>query len=221
MGGLLSKSKGPDVPPTLRPLRSPRPAGLSLPAPERAGSKFANPASWGFVTKGGTDVLKWKLKGGPPKMPSEAEIRRVTGWQRPDLASWAEPAAGVLQHTWIGHASYLVQLGGHSFLFDPVFSERCSPVQFAGPKRALPPPATIEELPKIDFVCISHNHYVRHPTPETHPHRDMHRSNRTTSTTTPSARWPGGASTSGTSQRRSAAGSARRSRTFGRRRSLS
>eukprot|EP01045_Picozoa_sp_COSAG04_P014431 COSAG04_NODE_1080_length_8401_cov_4.323898_4_plen_154_part_00 len=152
MGALLSKSKGPDVSPAVR---SPRPAGLSLPAPERAGSKFANPASWGFVTKGGTDVLKWKLKGGPPKMPSEAEIRRVTGWQRPDLASWAEPAAGALQHTWIGHASYLVQLGGHSFLFDPVFSERCSPVQFAGPKRALPPPATIEELPKIDFVCIS------------------------------------------------------------------
>lgn len=95
----------------------------------------------GCVPDGARDcsaLIKWKREGGPPPLPSEQEIRDATGYQQPDLAAWAEPAAGALQHTWLGHASYLAQLGGHNFLFDPVFSERCSPIQLVGPKRVLP-----------------------------------------------------------------------------------
>ena len=61
--------------------------------------------------------------------------------------------------TWIGHSSFLLCLGGVNVLVDPVFSERCSPVRFAGPKRVRAPGIAIETLPKIDLILLSHNHY--------------------------------------------------------------
>ena len=61
--------------------------------------------------------------------------------------------------TWIGHASTLVQVGGSNVLTDPMFSERASPLSFAGPKRPLPPGIALADLPHIDAVVISHNHY--------------------------------------------------------------
>jgi len=61
--------------------------------------------------------------------------------------------------TWIGHATVLVQSGGLNILTDPVFSERASPVSFLGPKRAQPPGIAIDDLPAIDVVVVSHNHY--------------------------------------------------------------
>jgi len=60
---------------------------------------------------------------------------------------------------WIGHSTYLVSMGGVHFLTDPVWSRRCSPVPFLGPKRQIPPPLKISQLPKIDYVLISHDHY--------------------------------------------------------------
>ncbi|KAK4118517.1 Metallo-hydrolase/oxidoreductase [Parathielavia appendiculata] len=72
--------------------------------------------------------------------------------------------------TWLGHAGVLVQLPSMDSrikgpdrpvrcLFDPMFSARCSPSKFAGPIRSYPPPCKVEDLPPIDIVCISHNHY--------------------------------------------------------------
>jgi N-acyl-phosphatidylethanolamine-hydrolysing phospholipase D len=61
--------------------------------------------------------------------------------------------------TWIGHATVLAQLGGLTLLTDPVFSERASPVSFAGPKRHLPPGVVLNDLPHVDVVLASHNHY--------------------------------------------------------------
>jgi len=61
--------------------------------------------------------------------------------------------------TWIGHATLLLQLHGKNILTDPQFSERASPVQWAGPKRVVPPGIAMENLPDIDIVVISHDHY--------------------------------------------------------------
>jgi N-acyl-phosphatidylethanolamine-hydrolysing phospholipase D len=63
------------------------------------------------------------------------------------------------QATWIGHSTVLIQYKGINILTDPIFSERASPFGFMGPKRFTPPALTIDQLPPIDFVLISHSHY--------------------------------------------------------------
>ena len=59
----------------------------------------------------------------------------------------------------LGHSTLLLKLNGQFWLTDPVFSERASPVQWAGPKRFHQPPISIEELPPIKGVILSHDHY--------------------------------------------------------------
>ena len=61
--------------------------------------------------------------------------------------------------TWIGHSTMLVRMDGVTFLTDPIFSERASPLSFAGPKRLVEPGVPLEDLPPIDFVTLSHDHY--------------------------------------------------------------
>lgn len=61
--------------------------------------------------------------------------------------------------TWIGHATLLVQMDHATFLTDPIWSDRASPVGFTGPKRAQAPGLALDDLPRIDFVLVSHNHY--------------------------------------------------------------
>jgi L-ascorbate metabolism protein UlaG (beta-lactamase superfamily) len=61
--------------------------------------------------------------------------------------------------TWIGHATVLVQTRGLNILTDPIWSERASPFAFAGPQRVRAAGVRFEDLPRIDLVLISHNHY--------------------------------------------------------------
>lgn len=61
--------------------------------------------------------------------------------------------------TWIGHATFLIQLNGLNILTDPQFSNRASPVSWAGPHRVVAPAMSINDLPDIDAVVISHDHY--------------------------------------------------------------
>jgi N-acyl-phosphatidylethanolamine-hydrolysing phospholipase D len=61
--------------------------------------------------------------------------------------------------TWVGHATLLVQMGHRTFLTDPIWSDRPSPVSFVGPERFVAPGVRMEDLPPIDFVLVSHNHY--------------------------------------------------------------
>jgi N-acyl-phosphatidylethanolamine-hydrolysing phospholipase D len=84
----------------------------------------------------------------------------------PSVFALAEPAfrspraaAGELTLTWVGHATVLLQLGELNVLTDPHWSKRASPVQFAGPARWVKPGIELGELPPIDLVLISHNHY--------------------------------------------------------------
>lgn len=64
-----------------------------------------------------------------------------------------------LRITWLGHSTSLVEIDGHRLLLDPVWSDRASPVSWAGPRRFHPPPLPLAELPPVDAVVISHDHY--------------------------------------------------------------
>jgi len=61
--------------------------------------------------------------------------------------------------TWVGHSTFLVQVGAVSILTDPIWSDRASPVQWAGPRRHAPPGIPFDALPPIDIVLQSHDHY--------------------------------------------------------------
>jgi N-acyl-phosphatidylethanolamine-hydrolysing phospholipase D len=61
--------------------------------------------------------------------------------------------------TWIGHSTFLVRMDGVTFLTDPMFSERASPLAFAGPRRLVPPGVPLDALPAVTFVLLSHDHY--------------------------------------------------------------
>jgi glyoxylase-like metal-dependent hydrolase (beta-lactamase superfamily II) len=74
--------------------------------------------------------------------------------------SWARPvSASGLRVTWLGHSTLLLEADGVRVLTDPVFGKRASPFSFMGPKRFHPVPATIEELPELTAVLLSHNHH--------------------------------------------------------------
>lgn len=77
--------------------------------------------------------------------------------QKPEFLS--NPSAEDLTITWFGHSTVLIQMNGINILTDPVFSECASPVSMVGPKRFSELPITTEELPHIDVVLISHDHY--------------------------------------------------------------
>lgn len=79
--------------------------------------------------------------------------------------SFTTPPPPGLRTMWIGHSSVLIELDGVRFLVDPVFSDYASPFQWAGPKRFQPPPIRLDDVPPIEAVLISHDHY---------DHLDMH-----------------------------------------------
>lgn len=113
------------------------------------------------VTKSLGDVLRWQMQRIRDRLPPAAAIptpraRADLNFIRRNAAAGGEmvPAA-----TWIGHATMLVQASGINVLTDPIFSKRASPVQFAGPARAQEPGIAMEDLPHVDVVVISHNHY--------------------------------------------------------------
>lgn len=76
-----------------------------------------------------------------------------------DPKRFQSPPASGLRVTWMGHSSQLVELDGLRILTDPVWSERVSPFTWAGPKRWFQPPIAMEDLPPIDAVVVSHDHY--------------------------------------------------------------
>jgi L-ascorbate metabolism protein UlaG (beta-lactamase superfamily) len=84
------------------------------------------------------------------------------GWQfpreTPDLAFLAANR-GETTVTWIGHATVLLQVAGVNILVDPIWSDRASPLPFVGPKRWMPPAIALADLPHIDVVLVTHNHY--------------------------------------------------------------
>ncbi len=78
---------------------------------------------------------------------------------RTDANVFAAPPPGGLRVTWLGHSSLLVEMDGTTLLIDPVFSRRASMVQWFGPARFYAAPLRIEELPTLDAVLLTHDHY--------------------------------------------------------------
>lgn len=99
------------------------------------------------------DVLRW-----------QTDRKRVRGeWKRTDNAPGEKPPARVfgddLRVTFIGHATVLIQTQGLNFITDPLYGERAGPYSWAGPKRFKHPGIRFDDLPKIDVILLSHNHY--------------------------------------------------------------
>ncbi len=131
----------------------------SAPAHHRDG-RFQN-RHLEFAPPGLLKLMRWRwdaARAGLPR-PPQTPTPVVT----PELAFLrANAVAGsamVPTATWIGHATALVQMGGLNVLTDPIFSERASPLSWAGPRRAQPPGIALAELPRIDVVLVSHDHY--------------------------------------------------------------
>jgi L-ascorbate metabolism protein UlaG (beta-lactamase superfamily) len=102
--------------------------------------------------RGWVQVLRWRFGG-----------KRAV-WERPPPDPGFPPppsvvAAGTAAVTFINHASFLIRLRDRVLLTDPIFSDRCSPVPWAGPKRVRPPGLALADLPRPDIVLVTHNHY--------------------------------------------------------------
>lgn len=114
------------------------------------GKRFFNPGK--PLNKGFGSFLKWRFTAQKKKWPEYTELvnvdyppERVTG--------------DTLRVSFVGHATVLIQTQGLNILTDPVWAERASPWQWVGPRRVHPPGIAFSDLPPIDIVLISHNHY--------------------------------------------------------------
>lgn len=111
-----------------------------------------------FSKRKAKDFLRWavweRITGDKPDKPEEYNFQIAE-----NDGSFVRGNASKNTVTWIGHSTLLIQLSGVNILTDPVWSKRCSPVQFAGPERHVKPGIAFEDLPEIDLVLISHDHY--------------------------------------------------------------
>jgi L-ascorbate metabolism protein UlaG (beta-lactamase superfamily) len=128
-------------------ISAPRYKGPRL--PHFDGRRFINPA--GVKAKGFPDVMKWMFSR--KRVPWTSNSAAMPG---------ARPASVVndgIKITFVNHSTFLIQVDGLNILTDPVWSKRTSPFSFIGPRRVRPPGIRFEDLPKIDVVLLSHNHY--------------------------------------------------------------
>ena len=125
---------------------------MTLPLSDHCdGERFFNPGQ----PRGGRglrQVLRWRLEERGPRWSPVPP-----GPSYPPPPDVAPPGHAAL--SFVGHATFLLRLAGLVLLTDPIFSERCSPVAWAGPRRARPPGLALDALPPVDAVLLSHNHY--------------------------------------------------------------
>lgn len=113
------------------------------------GTLFFNP-NQASTDRSLKQLLQWQMQGGKSKWPTTVPGQKAI---KPETES------DNLRITMIGHASVLVQQAGYNILIDPVYSDRASPISFAGPKRVNAPGIAFDDVPAIDAILITHNHY--------------------------------------------------------------
>ncbi|WP_313441507.1 MBL fold metallo-hydrolase [Novosphingobium sp.] len=113
------------------------------------GHRFTNPAGEPETDRSMRDILRWYRTAPRTRWPKSMPVSPIVP---------AERVEG-LCITMVGHASVLIQTGGLNILTDPVWSNRASPLAFAGPRRVTAPGVRMSDLPPIDAVLLSHNHY--------------------------------------------------------------
>ncbi len=125
-------------------------------APARkVGRKFQNPVETTMGTLGMLPkVLKLYLMNKEERVP-----RKALGPFSTDTRIYQSAPANGLRITWMGHSSLLIEIDGVRLLADPVWDTRASPLSWMGPKRFFAPPLALEDLPALDAVLISHDHY--------------------------------------------------------------
>jgi L-ascorbate metabolism protein UlaG (beta-lactamase superfamily) len=128
---------------------------MSLMPAKRDGKQFLNPVP---TNVGGISIM---FKVGP-KFFFGAAARSPQSPPGPfhtDTSLFATIPVSGLRITWIGHSTSLVEIDGVRVLIDPVWDERAAPTEWAGPKRFFPAPLALEDLPPVDAILISHDHY--------------------------------------------------------------
>jgi len=115
------------------------------------GTVFFNPG--GKPPKGFGELIKWQLLDRGEKWPDRFDSAHSNAKPPPRADD------GELHVTMVGHATMLLQAGGLNILTDPVWSERVSPFSFIGPRRRNAPGIAFDDLPQIDLVLLTHNHY--------------------------------------------------------------
>jgi L-ascorbate metabolism protein UlaG (beta-lactamase superfamily) len=128
---------------------------MSLNRAERRGKYYVNPVP---TNVGGLSTI---FKVGPRFFlgSTARSPRHPPGPFHTDHRVYETSPVSGLRITWMGHSSSLVELDGVKILIDPVWDERAAPTRWAGPKRFFPPPLSLENLPPIDVILISHDHY--------------------------------------------------------------
>ena len=102
------------------------------------------------INKSLSELLEWRLSRDKPVL---SKIEISNSWQ--EIINNKNTNFAI----WIGHSTFLINLNGVYILTDPIFSDRASPLKNIGPKRLIEPAININEIPKVDIVTISHNHY--------------------------------------------------------------
>ena len=128
---------------------------MSLERAKRLGKHYQNPVP---TTVGGISIM---FKVGPSFLLDTASRspRQPLGPFRTDARIYDSSPASGLRVTWFGHSASLVEIDGVRILIDPVWDDRAAPTRWAGPKRFFAPTLALENLPVLDAIVISHDHY--------------------------------------------------------------
>ena len=123
-------------------------------SPHYANGRFRNFVETGISSGSVPEMLRRQIFGRERRSPANPipVVTRVA-------EDYATPPPSGLRVTWMGWSTVLLEIDGRRVLTDPMWSDRCSPSTLVGPKRFHPPPIALDQLPSVDLVVVSHDHY--------------------------------------------------------------